>query len=87
MFKYLIDFWYGTMESMYMSRMGHFTSGFMLSTIVGHLRGLIYGLIAAIIAGMLKELLDKLSGRGQVSLVAFLLTALGGLLAYLVLGI
>jgi len=70
-----------------MSRMGHFTTGFMISVIGGHFYGLLYGLIMAIIAGTIKELLDKYSGRGQVSFVAFLLTSLGGLLAYLILSI
>ena len=83
----LINFWYGTMEGKYLSRMGHFTTGFMISTIVGHLVSLLVGLIAAVIAGLAKELLDKESGRGQVSFVAFLLTALGGLLAYITLRI
>jgi hypothetical protein len=69
--KRLINFWYSTMEGKYLSRMGHFTTVFMISTI----------------AGILKELMDKYSGRGQVSFVAFLLTSLGGLLAYVILGI
>lgn len=87
MLQKLIDFWYSTMEGQYMSRMGHFTTGFMISTIAGHLISLLVGLIAAFIAGLAKEWLDKESGRGQVSFVAFLLTSLGGLLAYLILGI
>lgn len=85
--KKLIDFWYSTMEGQYLSRMGHFTTGFMISTIIGHLTSLLLGLIAAGIAGVVKELMDKKSGRGQVSLVAFLLTTLGGVLAYVILGI
>ena len=83
----IIDFWYGTMEGKYLSRMGHFTTGFMISTIVGHLISLLIGLTVAIIAGLLKEIIDKKSGRGQVSFITFLLTSLGGLLAYVILGI
>ncbi|SFM08954.1 hypothetical protein [Pelosinus propionicus] len=87
MLRKMIDFWYSKMEGKYLSRMGHFTTGFMISTIAGHLVSLLIGLIAAVIAGMAKEWIDKESGKGEVSFVAFLLTALGGLLAYTILGI
>lgn len=85
MWRKAVDFWYGTMESQYLSRMGHFTTGFMISAIVGHYYGYDRGLIAGIIAAVVKELVDKLTGRGNPEIVAAVVTTAGTLLAYLIL--
>lgn len=83
----LINFWYEKMEGPWAHYLAHFMGGFMLSTIFGHLNTLIIGLIVASVCGALKELGDYLTKKGQVSFVAWLITSLGGLLAYGVLGI
>jgi hypothetical protein len=79
----LLNFWYGTMESKYMSRMAHFFGGFTLTTIVGHFYGPTIGLTAGISAAILKEIIDKQSGKGCPEVIAAVITSLGALLAYL----
>lgn len=82
--KSLLNFWYGTMESKYMSKMAHFFGGFTLTTIVGHFYEPMTGLICGMSAAVLKEIIDKLSGKGYPEVIAAEVTSLGALLAYLV---
>ncbi len=81
--KSLLNFWYSTMESKYMSKMTHFFGGFTLTTIVGHFYGPIIGLATGIFAAILKEIIDKHSGKGSPEVLAAVITSLGALLAYL----
>ena len=78
----IINWWYGTMEAKYMHYMAHFFGGFTLATIVAHYYGNTKGLIVGVTAGILKEIIDKLTGRGTPELLAALITAFGALLAY-----
>jgi len=61
--------------------------GFILSAIIGHFRGLITGLICAVIIAIAKEIMDKTTGKGTPEVLAAVITSLGGLLAYVILGI
>lgn len=86
MLNKLLTFWYGTMEGPYAHYLTHFMGGFMLSTIVGHFYSLLVGLICGIIAAIIKEIMDKLSGKGSPELLAAVITSLGAVLSYVILG-
>jgi len=75
------------MEGPWAHYLAHFMGGFMISTVVGHLHGLIIGLTCTIIIAGLKELVDKISSKGTPEVLAAVITSFGGLLAYLILGI
>ncbi|MBU2704153.1 hypothetical protein Ga0466249_005307 [Sporomusaceae bacterium BoRhaA] len=86
MLNKLSTFWYTKMEGPYAHYLAHFLGGFTLSTIVGHFYSLLAGLICGIIAAILKEIVDKLSGKGSPEVKAAVITSLGALLSYIILG-
>jgi hypothetical protein len=86
MLNKLSTLWYSKMEGPYAHYLAHFMGGFMLSTLVGHFYGLLLGLVCGIIAAIIKEIMDKLSGKGSPEIKAAVITSLGALLSYVILG-
>ena len=63
----------------------HFIVGLVIGLIGGYFISPKFGLMLAMIAGILKEVRDKLSGRGTCELLDCVYTICGGLLAYIIL--
>lgn len=66
----------------------HIIVGFLISLLGYYLfTSLLAGFVLAALAGMLKEVIDKITGKGTPELMDFIATIIGGLLVILTYGI